>query len=110
MAVACSGDWDGAPDAAQEAFGLAFRKLGDLEDPDAFPGWFATLVAHRVLAPLAGGNGSRCGTIDGIDIVDPRPPDPAVLVADADEQAHVRAAIEALPEPERAVIALPLPR
>ena len=29
-----------------------------------------------------------------------------MLVADADEQAHVRAAIEALPEPERTVIAL----
>ena len=43
MAVACSGDWDAAPDAAQEAFGLAFRKLGDLEDPEAFPGWFAPL-------------------------------------------------------------------
>ena len=44
MAVACSGDWDGAPDAAQEAFGTAFRKLADLEEPEAFPGWFATLV------------------------------------------------------------------
>ena len=44
MAVACSGDWDAAPDAAQEAFGLAFRKLDDLEDPDVFAGWFATLV------------------------------------------------------------------
>ena len=106
MAVACSGDWDGAPDAAQEAFGLAFRKLDDLEDPDAFPGWFATLVrtacSRRTAREAARGGLARRHRRGR--------PAPARsrgarrrLPTSSD---HVRAAIEALPEPERAVIAL----
>ena len=86
MAVACSGDWDGAPDAAQEAFGIAFRKLADLEEPDAFPGWFATLVrtacsrrarGKRLAVALARRHRRRRPRASR---------DPAVLVADADEQ------------------------
>jgi RNA polymerase sigma factor (sigma-70 family) len=105
MAVACSGDWDAAPDAAQEAFGLAFRRLADLEDPDAFPGWFATLV-RTACSRRARRKRLTVGSLDGVEIADPSQRDPAAVVADADEQHHVRAAIESLPEPERAVIAL----
>jgi DNA-directed RNA polymerase specialized sigma24 family protein len=33
-----------AEDAAQEAFLEAFRRLSDLRDPAAFPGWFRRVV------------------------------------------------------------------
>ncbi|MET1000885.1 MAG: sigma-70 family RNA polymerase sigma factor [Acidimicrobiia bacterium] len=105
VAVAQSGDWDHARDAAQEAFGSAFRHLDALAEPHAFPAWFATLVrtacnrrtrVRRVSA----------ASLDGVDVVDPAQPDPATLVADAADRAHLRAIVDALPEAERAVIAL----
>jgi RNA polymerase sigma factor (sigma-70 family) len=105
MAVACSGDWDAAPDAAQEAFGTAFRKLADLEEPEAFPGWFATLV-RTACSRRTRVKRIAVASLDGVDVADVREPDPASVVAAADERDHLRLAVEALPEPERAVIAL----
>jgi len=36
-----------AEDAVQEAFVEAFANLAKLQDPDAFPGWFRTIVERR---------------------------------------------------------------
>lgn len=48
MAYGCAyavlGDFHLAEDAAQEAFIEAYRKLGDLREPKAFPGWFRKVV------------------------------------------------------------------
>jgi DNA-directed RNA polymerase specialized sigma24 family protein len=38
------GDFPLAEDAAQEAFLEVYRKLGDLREPAAFPGWFRRIV------------------------------------------------------------------
>ena len=45
-AYACSilGDFHQAEDAAQEAFVLAFERLGQLQQPAAFPGWLRRIV------------------------------------------------------------------
>ena len=43
-AYARLGDVDESQDAAQEAFLDAWRLLGDLRDPAAFPGWFRRIV------------------------------------------------------------------
>src|SRR5579863_9236499 len=39
----------GAEDAAQEAYLRAYRSLGDLEDPAAFPGWLRRIVITAAL-------------------------------------------------------------
>jgi DNA-directed RNA polymerase specialized sigma24 family protein len=48
MAFACAfavlGDVYLAQDAAQEAFIVAWQKLGQLREPAAFPGWFKRIV------------------------------------------------------------------
>ena len=48
MAYACGysvlGDFSLAEDAAQEAFISAWQKLGQLRQPEAFPGWFRRIV------------------------------------------------------------------
>jgi RNA polymerase sigma factor (sigma-70 family) len=38
-----------AEDAAQDAYLRAFRRLGDLDDPAAFPGWFRRIVVTTAL-------------------------------------------------------------
>ncbi len=41
------GDRDVAEDAVQDAFLIAFRALGNLDDPARFGPWLATIVRHR---------------------------------------------------------------
>lgn len=52
LAMATVEDIDGAEDVVQEAFLTAIRRLPDLREPEAFPGWFKQIVrthAHRIL-------------------------------------------------------------
>lgn len=49
----CRGDQAGAADLCQEAFEIAFRRLGELDEPAAFPGWLRT-VTRRVCLRAAG--------------------------------------------------------
>ena len=44
VAVDVLRDPAGAEDAVQEAYPRAYRRLGDLEDPAAFPGWLRRIV------------------------------------------------------------------
>src|SRR5437879_654979 len=39
-------DGDEAEDAAQEAFTTAFRRLGDLREPERFPAWLGALATN----------------------------------------------------------------
>lgn len=103
-AVGLDGHLDAAEDIAQEAFALAFRHIGSLEDPMAFPAWLLRLVRSA-----AGRRARRLRpdivALDAVPLVDMRsgPEDLAVL---ASEVAQVRAAVERLPEGERCVVAL----
>ncbi len=44
FAYSVMGDFHLAQDAAQEAFLTAYRELGKLRTPEAFPGWFRKIV------------------------------------------------------------------
>ena len=49
VAVSVLRDPAGAEDAVQEAYLRAYRRLGDLEDPAAFPGWLRRIVITAAL-------------------------------------------------------------
>ena len=98
------GHWNDAEDVAQEAFMLAMQNVGNLADPRAFPGWFATLVrtassrrhrSTRLTVALTEAELAAADTSDPTSGVEQR------QGADA-----VRTAVESLPPHERAVIAL----
>ena len=102
VSLAILADPEAAQDTAQEAFLLAATHIGGLRDPAAFPGWFTRLVrtacsrrlrALRPVEPLDEKAVSDAG-------------DPAEVVADRAERSRLRAAVDALPGHERAVIAL----
>jgi RNA polymerase sigma factor (sigma-70 family) len=99
-ALAQLGDRGDAEDAAQDAFLEAFRSLDSLREPAAFPGWFRRIL-HK-----------RCDRIARKER--PRPmalADDALGASDEDagaeeERRAVRRIVAALPDEERAVIAL----
>src|SRR5262249_6528744 len=90
---------------AQEAFGIAYRKLGALDDPAAFPGWFAAIV-RTACSRHTRVRGLAVASLDGVEVPEPSDGDLAAVVAHRDEVRRLGDAVEALPEPERAVVAL----
>ena len=102
-AYAMLGDWQEAEDAAQEAFIAAWVGLVNLRDPAAFPGWFRRIMYTkaqrrlRVKGPLLVSL-EQVGEIAVGDQASGLAPSPA---ADA-----LAAALETLPEAQRAVVLL----
>ena len=109
MAFACAfavlGDVYLAQDTAQEAFVVAWQKLGQLREPAAFPGWFKRIVLtqcnrltrckHLQILPLeAGVNASS------------NDPGPQLFAEKQELLTKIMQAIQALPENERLVTTL----
>lgn len=99
------GDFHLAEDAAQDAFVTAYRKLGQLSEPDAFPGWFRRIVwsaCGRISRrrpppplPIEAAQGALCTV-----------PEPSLVAQDQEIRARVRHAVSQLPASEREVTTL----
>jgi RNA polymerase sigma factor (sigma-70 family) len=99
------GDFHLAEDAAQDAFVTAYRRLGQLRQPDAFPGWFRSIVwttcgqmVRRKAMP----------TID-IDTARDKPAktaDPSAMAEATEMRNEVLRAISQLPDEQREVTTL----
>ncbi|NLX05628.1 MAG: sigma-70 family RNA polymerase sigma factor [Phycisphaerae bacterium] len=104
---ACSilGDFHLAEDAAQDAFVEAYRRLGQLTVPQAFPGWFRRVVFSRCAATL---RRRRELTADGneVDAIGDAADGPAETAERREMQAAVLEAIRSLPEIQRTAATL----
>ena len=72
--------------------------------PRAFPGWFSTLI-RTATARRTRRRQLALVPLDGVEIAD-SDKDPTSVVTDDEDSVRLRAAVELLPEPERAVVAL----
>lgn len=107
LALGRLGDFDAARDAAQDAFAVAFDRIEDLRDLDAFPGWFAALVRTACSRRQRTTTETPRESMELLDhATAPSAQEPGRVVARAQEAERVREAVEALPEHERTVIAL----
>jgi RNA polymerase sigma factor (sigma-70 family) len=107
-AYASLGDHHGAQDAAQEAFLAAFMDLGHLREPAAFPGWFRQIVLRQSGRQVREALGRGAGAVSlerAGGVADPAP-GPARAAEALEAAGAVRAAIAALPAPERLATAL----
>jgi RNA polymerase sigma factor (sigma-70 family) len=109
MAYACAysilGDFSLAEDAAQEAFITAWQKLGQLRQPEAFPGWFRRIVLTECNR-LTRGQRLRTISLDsGLDLHAPHPDPQSAIERDELTEAAF-AAIKKLPLNERMVVML----
>lgn len=100
-------NWADAQDAAQEAFVLAYRKLGSLRDSHRFGGWLFTIVARSCIE-VGRRNARRPTHVEDIEVLDPLPtPDDSEHTIDRSRMRdEIADAIEALPERYRPVIVL----
>ena len=91
-----------AEDAAQEAFLTAYKRIAQLQDVGAFPGWLKRIAltkADRILrhqAPLG-------QSLDDRDDLPSTEPTPEVYLEASELRGRVRLAIAALPDGERDV-------
>jgi RNA polymerase sigma factor (sigma-70 family) len=96
IAFAILNDFAASEDAAQEAFLTAWRKIGELRDPDRLRPWLAQISRNAALAHLRKRRGEEPldKTAEFIDAA--RRPDEAA--ATEEEAELVRGALEKLPE------------
>jgi len=102
-AYALLGDWQDAEDAAQEAFIAAFYGLINLRDEAAFPGWFRRIVYTQAQRRLRVKEPALISLEQVGEI--------AILDNGLDRETgalaeDVEAALDALPEAQRAVVLL----
>jgi len=104
-AYAVVGDFHLAQDVAQEAFIVAFERLGQLREPEAFAGWFRRIVWSEC------GRATRRRSVLSLGLeaaadVPTDTPGPDQIVEQADMNERVLHAIRELPPPEREVTTL----
>ncbi len=113
-AYALLGDFHLAEDAAQEAFVTAYRSLGQLRDPAAFPGWFRRIVwsaCGRIRpderATVASLDAVGAGVLAAADSLPTAAGDEPAQAAEANElRDAVLHAVAQLPPPQREVTTL----
>ncbi len=102
VALHILGDHHQAEDAVQDAFLTAYLRIDQLRNPAAFPGWLNRIVrthCHRLVR----------GTAPTPESLDSRPmlatdlPTPESVVESQEMRHQILAALDALPEHERAV-------
>jgi RNA polymerase sigma factor (sigma-70 family) len=103
------GDFHMAQDAAQDAFLQAYRDIGSLAEPDAFPGWFRRIVfkyCDRIRRRKVVASASLSGAPDiaaaGSDPADIFLEFPAI----SERELRVATALQLLTDGDRAVITL----
>ena len=108
MAYACAyavlGDFHMAEDASQLAFIAAWRKIHQLREPEAFPGWFRKIVLTEC-SRMTRGKRPRTASLDDIEIASAQE-DPQRKIEREELQRTVFKAIELLPLNERLVVTL----
>ena len=101
-------NWGDAEDAAQEAFVLAFRKLGHLRDPERFAGWLFTIVARSCIE-VARRKSRRPTAVEDVEVLEPLPVGDRGTAGAVEQRSlrdEIHAAIAALPERYRPVVVL----
>ena len=109
MAYACAfavlGDFCLAEDAAQEAFVSAWQKISQLNQPEAFPGWFRRVVLTECNRLTRGRRPGIISIDEGVNLQAPHT-DPQTLIEKDELTTAVFKAIKTLSLNERMVVIL----
>lgn len=100
-----TGNLHTAEDAAQEAFLEAYLHLPQLREPAAFPGWFRRIV-FKQCDRLTRGRAVKTESLDAAYEAASGAPNQTEAMEQRERNEQVWAAIDALPEHERAAVLL----
>ena len=95
-------DADLAQDAVQEAFVVAYQKLEQLQEPEAFAGWFKQIVLSQVYRLLRDTR-PLAQAVDLNQEIVASEPGPVALLENVELKERVMTAVQALPEKEQVV-------
>lgn len=98
-------DADLAQDAVQEAFVVAYQKLEQLQEPEAFAGWFKQIVLSQTYRLLRDTRPLSQAVKLSQEIMDSEL-GPLALIENDEFKARVMTAVQALPEKEQEVTQL----
>ena len=99
------GDFHLAEDAAQEAFIEAYRCLGNLREPAAFPGWFRRIIFKHCNRLTRRKEIPAASLEAAVEVASPAR-QPSQAAEDREMRDKVLAAIRSLPEQQREVTTL----
>jgi RNA polymerase sigma factor (sigma-70 family) len=99
------GDFHLAEDAAQDAFVTAYRRLEQLRQPDAFPGWFRSIV-WTTCGQMARRKAMPTIDIDAAGETPSKTADPSAMAEATEMRNEVLRAISQLPDEQREVTTL----
>ena len=95
-------DADVAQDAVQEAFVVAYQQLHQLNEPQAFAGWFKQIVLSQVYRLLRDTR-PLAQAVDLNQEIIASEPGPVALLENVELKERVMTAVQALPEKEQVV-------
>ena len=95
-------DADVAQDAVQEAFVVAYQQLHQLNEPQAFAGWFKQIVLSQVYRLLRDTR-PLAQAVDLNQQIVALEPGPVALLENVELKERVMTAVQALPEKEQVV-------
>ena len=95
-------DADVAQDAVQEAFVVAYQQLHQLNEPQAFAGWFKQIVLSQVYRLLRDTR-PLAQAVDLNQELVASEPGPVALLENVELKERVMTAVQALPEKEQVV-------
>lgn len=99
------GDFHLAEDVAQEAFVNAYQSLGELREPDAFPGWLRKIV-YKHCDRIKRRKRLQTVPLESAMELPSGEPGPSAVVEKREMRDAVRQAISSLAEGERTVVTL----
>lgn len=110
------GDAQDALDVTQDAFVRAYRRLDSLKDVERFPSWLMRIVTNHALNfRRSRGTGQRMASLDGVgadgaslreELPSASGDCPVVRVSAAELAVQAKAAVAALPRPQRLALVL----
>lgn len=98
-------DADLAQDAVQEAFVVAYQKLPQLQEPEAFAGWFKQIVLSQIYRLLRDTRPLSQAVNLPQEMIASEP-GPATVIENDELKERVMTAVQALPEKEQEVTQL----
>jgi len=99
-AYAVLGDFHLAEDVSVDAFLAAYQGLGELREPEAFPGWLRRIVLRQCRRQLRRRRAGSVSLDAAADVASPGP-GPAEVVEAREAKGRVMEALAKLPGPQR---------